>query len=371
MDGAQAVAIIDVAARELALFACVGLLIGGIDDLLIDLIWLTGRRRPRSVEAGDSRRLAIFVPAWDESAVIGAMLADALGRLQHPNYRIYVGIYLNDRATARAVAPIAAADARVRMVFNPRAGPTTKGDNLNAMWRALRRDEAADAWVADAIVLHDAEDVMDPAELGVFDRLLADFAVIQLPVMPLIATDSRWVSAHYADEFALAHERTLSVRQRVGAGLPLAGVGCALRRDTLLRIAAERDGAPFDPTSLTEDYELGLAMAAQGARSCFARVENEHGQLVCVRSYFPTTVAASVRQKARWIAGIALLGWDRLGWGGSRNPSEYWMRMRDRRGPLAMLVLAVGLPGDVCRCAGGGRASGGRGLLRHRRHPVS
>lgn len=40
--------------------------------------------------------------------------------------------------------------------------------------------------------------------------------------------------------------------------------------------------------------------------------------------------------------GIALMGWDRLGWHSSGGVAGIWMRMRDRRAPLAMLVLAVG-----------------------------
>jgi len=47
-----------------------------------------------------------------------------------------------------------------------------------------------------------------------------------------------------------------------------------------------------------------------------------------------------VRQKSRWIHGIALQGWDRLGWSGGFG--ERWMRLRDRRGPLSALVLATG-----------------------------
>jgi adsorption protein B len=47
-----------------------------------------------------------------------------------------------------------------------------------------------------------------------------------------------------------------------------------------------------------------------------------------------------VRQKARWLGGIALTGWDRLGWRGGFG--ERWMRMRDRRGPLAAVLLLAG-----------------------------
>ena len=54
----------------------------------------------------------------------------------------------------------------------------------------------------------------------------------------------------------------------------------------------------------------------------------------------PSTLDAAVRQKSRWIHGIALQGWDRLGWSGGLG--ERWMRLRDRRGPLSALVLFVG-----------------------------
>jgi adsorption protein B len=45
------------AAHELLLFAAVGLLIGGVDDLLVDLIWIAPgeRRAPRRPRRGGSR----------------------------------------------------------------------------------------------------------------------------------------------------------------------------------------------------------------------------------------------------------------------------------------------------------------------------
>jgi adsorption protein B len=61
--------------------------------------------------------------------------------------------------------------------------------------------------------------------------------------------------------------------------------------------------------------------------------------VVSSRGHFPSTLGAAVRQKARWLGGIALTGWDRLGWRGGLG--ERWMRMRDRRGPLAALLLVA------------------------------
>lgn len=290
--------------------------------------------------------MAIFVPAWDEAGVIGPMLRAALARIDHGDYRLYVGTYPNDRATIRAVVAVAAEDARVRLVIGSRDGPTTKADCLNTLWRALLRDEAR-GWCPRAIVLHDAEDVVHHDELALFDRLIGPYDAVQLPVLPLIDAGARLVSGHYADEFAEAHAKQLVVRGAIGAGLPLAGVGCAIARPLLRTIAAGRPDGPFDAASLTEDYELGLAIAAAGGRTAFPRVAASAGGIVAVRAYFPSRIDAAVRQKARWMTGIALAGWDRIGWSRPLDWREHWMRMRDRRAPLAVIVLGAAYLGLV------------------------
>jgi adsorption protein B len=353
--GGFVVAAIDAVARESMMFAAIGFLIGGIDDLAVDGVFLAvwARRRLRRVDAGDGmiadypakanpRRFAVFVPAWDEAPVIAAMLRTTLARYGDADYRLYVGTYPNDRATIDAVAAVAETDRRVRLVIGEKDGPTTKADCLNSLWRALHRDEAAGAWHAAAIVQHDAEDVVHPHELRVYDGLLDRYSVVQLPVLPLIDRRARLVSGHYADEFAEAHAKNLLVRQALGAGIPLAGVGCAIARAALDAVSQASDGSPFDAGSITEDYELGLTLSRLGADSVIARVrERAGGPLVAVRAYFPSTFATSVRQKARWMTGIALAGWDRIGWAPAHDLAEHWMRMRDRRAPFAVLVLAV------------------------------
>lgn len=352
---ADGVTLIDFVAREALLFATVGIALGGIDDLAVDFTFFvrTGwqrlvKRRMTSPVLADfaapqpSGRIAIFVAAWDEANVIGAMLDTALARLAHPDYRIYVGTYPNDPATIAAVAGVAARDDRVRLVKGNVPGPTTKAANLNTIWRALAKDEQVDGIRARAIVLHDAEDVVHADELRIFDRLIGPYHAVQLPVLPMVQRGSRLVSGHYCDEFAEAHAKQLVVRQLLGVGLPLAGVGCAISREALEAVAASRGGDPFDAHSLTEDYELGLHIATLGGRSILARVrETPGGPLIAVRAYFPARLDAAVRQKARWMVGIALAGWDRIGWGRRFALGDHWMRMRDRRGPIALVVLAT------------------------------
>ena len=350
-EGGFFIVAIDAVAREATLFSAIWFLVGGIDDLMVDLVYAvrfgvrrisSARRIAFSLSAPPPGRIVVFVAAWREAGVIGQMLTTALSRFQHPDYRIYVGTYPNDRATIDAVAEVAAQDDRVRLVIGTEAGPTTKAGCLNTLWRALLRDEAAEGVPVLAVALHDAEDVVHPLELRVYADQLQGFAAVQLPVLPLRHPASRFVSGHYCDEFAEAHAKTMLVRQSLGAGMPLAGVGCAVRRDMLGRIADARGGAPFDATSLTEDYELGLMIRAMGGRTVLARVpEGPGGRPVAVRAYFPASWDAAVRQKARWMTGISLAGWDRTGWSRPGDLADHWMRMRDRRATLEMPVLAV------------------------------
>lgn len=339
--------IIDAVAREAMLFAAIGFLIGGADDVLADLVYAVVRirnwfgRRPRVPLSRDAGRMAVFIPAWDEAAVIAPMLRTALSRYDYADYRIYVGAYPNDAATIAAVASVARGDDRVRLVIGEHDGPTTKADCLNGLWRALLADEAVEGVTALAVLLHDAEDVVHPLELQLCAVNLDAHEAVQIPVLPLADARSPLVAGHYLDEFAAAHTQMLIVRQRLRAAMPFAGVGCAIRRDMLGRIAEARGGPPFDAASLTEDYELGLTVAAMGGRSCFLRRKDAQGELIAVRAFFPGDLSSAVRQKARWMTGIALAGWDRTGWARGGGIGEHWMRMRDRRATLAIPVLAI------------------------------
>jgi len=130
------------------------------------------------------------------------------------------------------------------------------------------------------------------------------------------------------------------VREAVGAALPSAGVGCAFSRRAMDWVAAANHGRPFDEGSLTEDYELGLRLKAMGRTAAFVRIATGPGRpVVATRAYFPATLEAAVAQKSRWVTGIALAGWDRLGWSGGL--AERWMYLRDRQSPFAALFLAA------------------------------
>ena len=243
--------------------------------------------------------------------MIGPMLRHLTAQWPQSNLSIYVGVYANDLATVLSVAAHAQRDARIHIVINDHIGPTTKGDCLNRLWVRLCADMEQGETAVDAILLHDAEDLVDPAELYVLGHALqsADFA--QLPVIPLLAA-GRWIGPHYADEFAEAHGKEMPVRAALGAPIPLAGVGCAFRMEALVQLAGH--GEPFGDDCLTEDYEIGLRLGAIGARGAFMRVYAADGRLVASRGLFPQELTGAVVQKTRWLRGIALEAWPRVGW---------------------------------------------------------
>lgn len=331
--------------HELLLFAAVFFAFGVIDELAVDIayIWLrlTGRGTTAYIDEKElpSRTLtgpaAVFIPTWQESAVIGPTIAHLLTAWPQDSLRLYVGCYRNDTHTLASALVAARGDCRVRLVVHGRDGPTSKADCLNRLYRALCQDEARSGVQMRMVLLHDAEDMVDPAALALLDSAISDAEFVQLPVMALPQSNSRLIGSHYSDEFAEAHGKTLVVRDALGAAVPGAGVGCAIARAILVKIGSE----PFARDSLTEDYELGLAISSLGGRSRFLRCRAQCGRLIATRAFFPARLDVAVRQKTRWMHGIALQSWDRLGWSGSGV--NLWMQLRDRRGPLAAILLAV------------------------------
>jgi adsorption protein B len=347
--------------RELLLFAGVFFLIGALDDIAIDVAWLwlklTGRAKTHSVDRAALKALdlsgpvAVFIPAWREDEVIGDTITHMLGAWPHDAMRLYVGCYRNDPATIAAAMQVArdlsrGGAHRLRIVIHDRSGPTTKADCLNRLYRAMRDDERLTGRSFTSVVFHDAEDMVDPAGLALLDAAIADGAdFVQLPVEPLIPPRAgfleRHLGSHYCEEFAEAHGKAMVVRGELGAALPGAGVGCAVSRAALQRLADRGGGMrPFDAGSLTEDYLLGLTIGEMGGTCRFVRAWGEDGRLVATRAYFPSRLRDVLRQKTRWVHGIALQGWDSVGWTGSLT--ESWMRARDRRGPFTALVLLIG-----------------------------
>lgn len=338
--------------HELLAFAAFWFCVGLADEFALDIAWLwlrlTGRTGTVRLPVGYgaeplSGRAAVFIPAFREAPVIGATISHMLQAWPQRDLTIYVGCYRNDPGTIAAASAASASDPRVRIVIHGANGPTTKADCLNRLYRALCADEDRLGYAFASVILHDAEDMVHRAALQAIDTALVLRDFVQLPVRPELQGRSHWIAGHYADEFAESHAKNMVVRAALGASLPAAGVGCGFSRSALGELAAlrraEGEAGPFAPESLTEDYELGLILSRHGRGSAFLRLRDDAGELVATRSYFPHQLDGAVRQKTRWIHGIALQGWERMGWSG--QGLDLWMALRDRRGPLTALVLAT------------------------------
>ena len=184
------------------------ILLSGLDDLFVTAVYLRRRRKPfpwpadSDLEGTPERRIAVLVPLWREHAVIGRMLEHNLSVLRYAGYDVFVGVYPNDELTARAVADAAARDPRVHLTTNPNAGPTSKGDCLNSIYRHMEEFEARRRVRFEIVVTHDAEDLMHPDSLRLINWFSRRYDMVQVPVLPLPTPRRELTHGLYCDEFA-------------------------------------------------------------------------------------------------------------------------------------------------------------------------
>ena len=150
-----------------------------------------------ALASADERPLAIMVPAWQETGVIGLMAETAASTLAYENYHIFVGTYPNDPETQADVDLVCARFPNVHKVVCARPGPTSKADCLNNILDAILRFETLIRLEFAGFILHDAEDVVCAEELRLFNHLVARKDLIQIPVYPFERHWTRFTSLHY------------------------------------------------------------------------------------------------------------------------------------------------------------------------------
>jgi adsorption protein B len=333
------------------------LLISGLDDFVPLLICLQEAvrglfRRPQSAILNENapareRRIAIFVPCWHESDVIGNMVRHNLAAVRYRNFDFFLGVYPNDEPTVRAAEQLASEFTNVHVAMCPNPGPTSKADCLNGIYALMELFESESRVAFDTMVLHDAEDLIHPQALALIDRERARCEMVQVPVLPLKTAFGDVTHGVYCDEFAEYQSIDMRARQLSGSFVPSNGVGTAFAREVLDRLARERNYRVFDPASLTEDYEIGVHIHAVGYRQHFVPLARGAKGFVATREFFPRSMRTAIRQRTRWITGIALQCWQRRRWRGSW-PTKYWF-WRDRKGlitnPLSVVANVLFIAG--------------------------
>lgn len=347
--------------KYIVIFVAIFITFSGLDDLIIDLVyWLRWlwrrftiyRRHPRAGQdlllSIPEKPLAIMIPAWHETGVIGSMADAAARTFNYENYHIFVGTYPNDPDTQRDVDEVCALFPNVHKVVCARPGPTSKADCLNNVLDAITQFEKRANLKFAGFILHDAEDVVSPMELRLFNYLVDRKDLIQVPVYPFERSWYDFVGMHYIDEFAELHAKDVLVREALVGQVPSAGVGTCFSRRAIETLLVDGDGIAFDTQSLTEDYDIGFRLKAHGLEEIFVRFPapeqtkkiwektEKFGQnyresnVICVREFFPNKIETAVRQKSRWIIGIVFQGFVTHGW--TRDWRINYFLWRDRKG---------------------------------------
>ena len=309
--------------------------LSSVDDLFLDAVYFAVRWRNRhnaktydasllrdAILAKPEQYLAIMLPAWQESGILLASVANILKTLNYTNVHIFIGTYPNDPDTQAEADTLAGRFSQVHKVVTRLPGPTCKADCLNAIIARIEQFASEQQIEFKAYILQDAEDVVHPMSLKLFNYYLPEYDLIQIPVLSLPRNWHDLTGGHYMDEFAEVHTKEVKARQYLADVVPGAGVGTAYSQRVISYAATQ--GEIFNTSSLTEDYEFSFRLRKAGFKQIFARVEMPmpssmvgSSGIIATRELFPNRFWASVRQKTRWIIGISLQGWQSLGWEGS------------------------------------------------------
>lgn len=305
------------------------MLLSNLDDLLVDIYYflykihrkyfIYKKYRPFQVEdilTKEEQFLAVMIPAWQESSVIQAMLKNTLSSYNYVNYHIFVGCYPNDPATISEIEKIQRHHNNMHISILKSFGPTSKADCLNEIYKNIIAHEHKTQISFAGFILHDAEDIVHPLELKLYNHLIPRKDMVQIPVIPLERPWYDLTGGHYQDEFAENHIKELVVRESLTGHVPSAGVGTALSRQAMDIISQNQTIQPFDISNLTEDYDLALRLKKHNLSLIFARFKTSPNDIIATREFFPDTIATVIRQKSRWIMGIIFQGWRNQKWDG-------------------------------------------------------
>ena len=276
------------------------------------------------------------------------MLEHNLAAIRYPDYHIFAGSYPNDPRNRRRPSRRSRNDSRTCIWLcartTDRRRRRTASTGSTSTWDCTRSRTACAFKI---VVTHDAEDMIHPGRAALDQLLRGTFR---------FHSDSGAAAGHaacgalthgiYCDEFAEYHTRDMTVRSRFGGFVPGAGVGTGYRREALEALAQASGNRMFEPRASPRIMKPGCGCSGSGCPQAFvplARLRRGTRDFMATREYFPRDWGTALRQRTRWVTGIALQGWQRFGWRGT--PSEMYWLWRDRKGliasPLGALANAV------------------------------
>ncbi len=226
--------------------------------------------------------VTILVPLFREAAALPG-LAAALARLDYPADKIDIKLLLEERDHATiAEARRLNRDGCYDLVIVPASGPQTKPKACAYALPAAR---------GDLLVIYDAEDEPEPAQLRVAAETIAaapDLACVQAP-LNFYNPDENWLTRLFTLEYCLWFDHLLPALDRIGAPVPLGGTSNIFRTEALI------DAGGWDPYNVTEDADLGLRLARRGWRTAIID-STTYEEANC-------RLPNWLRQRSRWMKG--------------------------------------------------------------------
>ena len=239
-----------------------------------------GHRR-RAPRAGDgSTRFLIVIPAHDEEASIAATVASCrASAYDRDRFRVLV---VADNCTDRTAEVARGAGAEVFERTDPLR--RSKGYALEDVFNG-----GATRGV-DAVVVIDADTVLDPDLLAAFDGAIAEgFDWIQC-YYTVRNPDASWRTRLMTHAFSLFNGVMLLGQERLGLGAGLKGNGMCFTTRGLDRV-------PWKAYGLVEDLEFSWRLHALGESIHFLPRARVYGEMVSRRG------SAAASQRRRWEAG--------------------------------------------------------------------
>lgn len=290
-----------------------------------------GRRRIDGRFGGERRarsRFLILIPAHNEELLLGGVL-DQLRALSYPASHATVAVIADNCGDRTAEV----ARQHGATVFE-RTDPVLRGKGQALNW-AMRERLAGGAIAYDAVVILDADSVVNPDFLWFMDEALAGGAEALQGYYGVQNPLEHWRTSMMTVSLAAFHFLRPLGRDRLGLPCGLKGNGMCFSRRLV-----EQFGYPA--FSVVEDVELALLYLRQGIRVRFVPGAHVLGQMA-------VSAGASNTQRARWEGGrLALIrtqAWPLLKEGfrlcdASRTDGAIDLILP----PFTLLVLGTALP---------------------------
>jgi cellulose synthase/poly-beta-1,6-N-acetylglucosamine synthase-like glycosyltransferase len=294
---------------------------------LIFAAWIVVRNLAAAA-AGPTRA---FAPLADEDLPVYSIIAPlyreprmapklvrALDAIDYPRAKLDIKLVVErrDEQTLAAIASLGL-PARYDVIVAPPGAPSTKPRALNVALPALR---------GEFVVVFDAEDEPDPDQLRLAAaQFAADPGLDCLQArLTIDNVEDSWISKMFAIEYAALFDLVNPGLAALGLPIALGGTSNHFRTRTLRRVGG------WDAWNVTEDADLGMRLAREGARV---------GALASdTREEAPNDLRAWFRQRVRWQKG-----WMQTLIVHSRQPVKFIGAL----GPARALAAAALIGGSV------------------------